>query len=325
MFGMNLGGIPGRYGSRVRGRDRADRAGFPASFSLSPVQARPTGCSTVASSPRLATCEKSRTDSCCPTNRTRFVGDLSTGCVDDGWTMASLERLECIGGGWRRSGDMDANARARSFRSDVADHRRHRHHPARGVHRRTDRHAPDTPVGAGARSGSSVTAPGCWWHPSADLLDVAPSERLLVRRVTLSGATSGIPYVMAEALVAPDRLPELDRSRAAAARRVARAPARTRADWRPAASSWASALCEGAPAGYHLGARSSTRLLRRTYVIALGGRSVGCHQRVDLPRTPRCCDTGRWRPTSSSTSDGWPRQPHATVRSAHRAAWVDVS
>jgi len=114
---------------------------------------------------------------------------------------------------------------------------------------------------------------GCWWHPSADLLDVASSERLLVRRVTLSGATSGIPYVMAEALVAPDRLPELVarallRPGGSLGRLLAQGRLETRREL------VGISVVRGGAAGYHLGARSSSRLLRRTYVIALGGRSV---------------------------------------------------
>jgi chorismate-pyruvate lyase len=114
---------------------------------------------------------------------------------------------------------------------------------------------------------------GCWWHPSADLLDVASSERLLVRRVTLSGATSGIPYVMAEALVAPDRLPELVarallRPGGSLGRLLAQGRLETRREL------VGISAVRGGAAGYHLGARSSARLLRRTYVIALGGRSV---------------------------------------------------
>ena len=82
----------------------------------------------------------------------------------------------------------------------------------------------DTAVGAGHARGAPHGA-GCWWHPGADLLDVESSERCS-SDVTLSGATSGIPYVMAEALVALDRL-AARRSRCCG-RRIARAPACTK-------------------------------------------------------------------------------------------------
>ena len=48
---------------------------------------------------------------------------------------------------------------------------------------------------------------GRWWHPDAQLLELAPAERLIARRVTLRGARSGVAYVLAESLVVPDRLP----------------------------------------------------------------------------------------------------------------------
>src|SRR5262245_61177795 len=53
-----------------------------------------------------------------------------------------------------------------------------------------------------------VAASGRWWHPDARLLDLAPGERVIVRQVILRGRRSGVPYVLAEALVAPDRLPD---------------------------------------------------------------------------------------------------------------------
>ena len=79
---------------------------------------------------------------------------------------------------------------------------------------------------------------------------------------------------MAEALVAPDRLPELDRSRACCGPEDRSGACSHRADWRPVASFVGISAVRGGAGGYHLGVRSSTRLLRRTYVIVLGGRSV---------------------------------------------------
>ena len=51
-------------------------------------------------------------------------------------------------------------------------------------------------------------ATDCWWHPDVQLLELAPAERLIARRVTLSDAHSGVAYVLAESLVVPDRLPD---------------------------------------------------------------------------------------------------------------------
>lgn len=52
-----------------------------------------------------------------------------------------------------------------------------------------------------------LAAAGRWWHPDAQLLELAPAERVVARRVTLRGACSDGAYVLAESLVAPDRLP----------------------------------------------------------------------------------------------------------------------
>jgi chorismate-pyruvate lyase len=49
---------------------------------------------------------------------------------------------------------------------------------------------------------------GCWWQPPTRLLDPAPGESLIARRVILEGARSGVAFVAAESLVVPERLPE---------------------------------------------------------------------------------------------------------------------
>ena len=123
---------------------------------------------------------------------------------------------------------------------------------------------------------------GCWWHPRPELLDVVPSERLLARRVTLRGASSGIAYVMAEALVAPDRLPELIahalmRPGASLGRLLAEGQLETRRELVGISAVRAGAV------GQHLGVASTTRLVRRTYVIVLGGRSVAAVSETFCP------------------------------------------
>ena len=52
-----------------------------------------------------------------------------------------------------------------------------------------------------------LAATGRWWHPDPTLLELVPAERLIARRALLLGTRSEIPYVLAESLVAPDRLP----------------------------------------------------------------------------------------------------------------------
>ena len=49
---------------------------------------------------------------------------------------------------------------------------------------------------------------GRWWQPSTELLDLAPAERLIARRVLLTGRHSGAAFVAAESLVVADRLPD---------------------------------------------------------------------------------------------------------------------
>ena len=93
-----------------------------------------------------------------------------------------------------------------SCRSDAADRRRHGHHPAGGLHRRADRDWDDTP-GRPATLGRLLATTGRWWHPDAQLFELATPERLIVRQVTLRGARSGVDYVLAESLVVPHRLP----------------------------------------------------------------------------------------------------------------------
>jgi chorismate--pyruvate lyase len=52
-----------------------------------------------------------------------------------------------------------------------------------------------------------LDAVGRWWHPDETLLEVAPGERMIARRVILTGVRSDVPYLLAESLVAVDRLP----------------------------------------------------------------------------------------------------------------------
>jgi chorismate-pyruvate lyase len=65
-----------------------------------------------------------------------------------------------------------------------------------------------TRVSGPAPLGRLRAATGCWWHPDAQLLELAPPERLIARRVVLRGARRDVAYVLAEALVVPDRLPD---------------------------------------------------------------------------------------------------------------------
>ena len=127
------------------------------------------------------------------------------------------------------------------------------------------------------------TVAGCWWHPDVRLLRLAPDERLIARRVTLHGARSGLTYVLAEALVAPDRLPDL------IADRLLRAGAslgRLLTDGRLEARRELVQLgiVRAGRAGGHLDTGPSATLARRTYTIVAGHRSVAAVTEWLVPR-----------------------------------------
>jgi chorismate-pyruvate lyase len=118
-----------------------------------------------------------------------------------------------------------------------------------------------------------VEATGRWWLPNAHLLRLSPTERMVARRVTLRGVRTGVAYVLAESLVAPDRLPGLiaDDFRHAGAslgRLLAAGRLETRRDIIEISTVRAAA------AGDHLHVAPSARLVRRCYTILIGARPV---------------------------------------------------
>jgi chorismate-pyruvate lyase len=118
-----------------------------------------------------------------------------------------------------------------------------------------------------------LAAVGRWWHPDSRLLGLLPRERLIVRRVTLRGACSGVAYVSAESLVAPERLPEeigdrLQRQGASLGRLIATRQLETRRQLVEIVGVRAGAV------GDRLGVRPGAQLARRTYTIVVGGRTV---------------------------------------------------
>ena len=116
-------------------------------------------------------------------------------------------------------------------------------------------------------------AVGRWWHPDAERVEPAPGERVIVRRVVLRGARSGVAFVSAESLVAPDRLPDalaerLRQSGASLGRLLAANQLETRRELLEIVAVRAGAT------GDHLGVRPGARLARRTYTIVVGRRTV---------------------------------------------------
>jgi chorismate-pyruvate lyase len=118
-----------------------------------------------------------------------------------------------------------------------------------------------------------LTAGGRWWQPDARLLELAPEELLIARRVTLRGEYTGVPFVLAESLVVPGRLPDviadrLLRAGASLGRLLAARRLETRREILDLV-----ALRAGR-AGDHLAVGPSATLARRTYTIAIGRRAV---------------------------------------------------
>jgi beta-ribofuranosylaminobenzene 5'-phosphate synthase len=114
---------------------------------------------------------------------------------------------------------------------------------------------------------------GCWWHPDTGILGLAATERLIARRVTLTGARSGVAYVAAEALVVPDRLPELlahrlSRAGASLGRVLGDCRLETRREILDIATVRAGSV------GNQLGVAPRDALLQRTYTIEVGRRVV---------------------------------------------------
>ena len=118
-----------------------------------------------------------------------------------------------------------------------------------------------------------LAASGRWWHPDDQLLELAPAERLIARRVSLRGARSGVVYVLAESLVVPDRLPgamadHLLRAGASLGRLLAGRQLETRREILDIAAVRAGEECD------HFGVRPSATLARRTYTIVIDHRTV---------------------------------------------------
>jgi chorismate-pyruvate lyase len=114
---------------------------------------------------------------------------------------------------------------------------------------------------------------GCWWHTDTRILELAATERLIARRVSLSGERSGTTYVAAESLVVPGRLPELlakrlSRPGASLGRVIDSCQLETRREVHDVAIVRAGAVDDPFAVG------STASLAQRTYTIAVGRRPV---------------------------------------------------
>ena len=114
---------------------------------------------------------------------------------------------------------------------------------------------------------------GRWWHPDSRLLGLAPSECMIARRVTLRGTRSGVAFVLAESLVAPDRLPDgladgLLHAGASLGRLLSAGGLETRR------TVLDIELVRAGDVSDYLGVEPGATLARRTYTIVVGGQAV---------------------------------------------------
>jgi chorismate-pyruvate lyase len=157
-------------------------------------------------------------------------------------------------------------------------------------------------------------ATGRWWQPDGRLLQLAPAERLIVRRVTLRGARSGTSYVLAESLVAFDRLPggvgdHLQRAGASLGRLLTAGLLETRRDILHISTVRAGA------ASRHLDVGASAILARRDYTIVLERRAIAAVTEWLVPG--RLAGKGMAR-----RNDGVARQPFPHSGHRHHRARV---
>ena len=108
---------------------------------------------------------------------------------------------------------------------------------------------------------------GCWWQPPTNLLELTPAERLVARRVLLTGRQSGVAFVAAESLVVADRLPDptaldVDRVGTSLGRLLNASGLATRRHIVELVETRDAAVSD------RLGVTRTARLARRTYTIA---------------------------------------------------------
>jgi chorismate--pyruvate lyase len=116
-----------------------------------------------------------------------------------------------------------------------------------------------------------LAATGPWWQPDVALLELAPAERLIARRAILQGAHSEVAYVLADSLIAIDRLPpfvgaRLERAGASLGRLLAAGSLETRREILQITATRAG----DAPGD--LGVPPGAKLARRTHRIMTGAR-----------------------------------------------------
>jgi chorismate--pyruvate lyase len=118
-----------------------------------------------------------------------------------------------------------------------------------------------------------LAAVGRWWQPDETLLELMPGERVIARRVVLRGVRSDVPYLLAESVVAVDRLPapvvkRLMRTGASLGRVLIAGSIATRRQVLDVAATRAAESSDD------LGVSPCMTLARRTYRITAGHRAA---------------------------------------------------
>jgi chorismate-pyruvate lyase len=140
-----------------------------------------------------------------------------------------------------------------------------------------------------------LAAVGRWWHPDETLLGLVPDERVIARRAVLTGVRSDVPYLVAESLVAVDRLSPAVTERlmcagASLGRVLIAASIATR---RQVLETAATRAAENSD---YLGVSPGTTLARRTYRITGGHRAAALVTEWLVP--------GRLKDVTFATSTG---------------------
>jgi chorismate-pyruvate lyase len=156
-----------------------------------------------------------------------------------------------------------------------------------------------------------LAAEGRWWHPDETLLELVPGERVTARRVVLTGVRSDVPFLVAESLVAVDRLSaevieRLTRAEASLGRVLIAGSVATRRQLLEIAATRAAENAN------ELGVSSDLTLARRTYRIA------GCRRAAAL--VTEWLVPGRLREVAFATSTG-----EAATQLSLRSGQVHVS
>jgi chorismate-pyruvate lyase len=129
---------------------------------------------------------------------------------------------------------------------------------------------------------SLVDLVGRWWRPDAARLGLASAEAVVARRVVLHDERSGTPYVLADSLIVPGRLPQpvavaLDREGSSIGRLLKAQAVESRREV------LAAGLTRAGEAADALRVGAGDELAWREYAIVLGGKATILLTEVVVP------------------------------------------